>query len=116
MGRDKSFARRLQASLPGLRPSQEPSKAELQRVREVSKEQFLQAGEDLDITRLAADKLFSLLDIDGDSMLSVDEVDQFNRKASRGRNARPNYVSMHLQRAFLPASISVDCDPREWPS
>jgi len=99
----KSFARRVRAKLPGLRPSRESSKAEMQRVREISKEQFLQAGEDLEIQRSASDKLFDVLDIDGDSMLSVDEVDQFNRKERGGRNARQNYVSMHLQRAFLPA-------------
>jgi len=58
-----------------------------------------------------ADKLFRLLDVNGDSMLSVNEVDQDNMKRSHGRYSRQNYVSMHLQRAFLPRGT----DQVEWP-
>jgi hypothetical protein len=113
--RDDSFTRRVTASLPGLRrrfsDSRLPSKSELQRSREISREQFLQAGEDLKLPRRVADKLFRLLDVNGDSMLSVNEVDQDNMKRSHGRYSRQNYVSMHLQRAFLPRGT----DQVEWP-
>jgi len=74
-----------------------------QRVREISRDQFLAAGEDLDIPRGATGSLFDVLDVNGDGLLSVDEVDKQNREKGHGNHkASRNYISMHLQRVFLP--------------
>jgi hypothetical protein len=68
-----------------------------ERVKTISEEQFHTAGRESGFSDWECAQLFRCLDIDGDGNLSVHEVEGFSK-----RKRKQNFISMHLQRVFLP--------------